>query len=157
MERVRRVTETVGWIGAGRMGAAMVSRLGRLGVDVLVWNRTRAKAEALTDSGCQVADSIADLRNRDVVFTMVSTPADLEEVLTGPDGLLSGDTVPGAVVDCSTVSTSNVRSTTRISRWPRADTGWRSSSPAPPASSPSRPGCSPTAGSRCRAAASRRA
>lgn len=96
----------VGWIGAGRMGAAMASRLARAGEDVTVWNRTRAKAEALTDVGCKVADTIADLRGHDVVFTMVSTPADLEQVLTGPDGLLTDpDHVPGCVVDCSTVST----------------------------------------------------
>ncbi len=96
----------VGWIGAGRMGAAMASRLARAGEDVTVWNRTRAKAEALTEHGCAVADTIADLRGHDVVFTMVSTPADLEQVLTGPDGLLADpDQVPGCVVDCSTVST----------------------------------------------------
>ena len=73
----------VGWIGAGRMGAAMASRLARAGEDVTVWNRTRAKAEALAETGCAVADTIADLRDRDVVFTMVSGPADLAEVLTG--------------------------------------------------------------------------
>jgi 3-hydroxyisobutyrate dehydrogenase len=96
----------IGWIGAGRMGAAMASRLARAGEDVTVWNRTRAKAEALTEVGCAVADTIADLRGHDVVFTMVSTPADLEQVLTGEDGLLADpDNVPGCVVDCSTVST----------------------------------------------------
>jgi 3-hydroxyisobutyrate dehydrogenase-like beta-hydroxyacid dehydrogenase len=94
----------VGWIGAGRMGAAMASRLARAGEDVTVWNRTRAKAEALTADGCRLADSIADLRDRDVVFTMVSGPADLDEVLTGEGGLLvDADHVPGVVVDCSTV------------------------------------------------------
>jgi 3-hydroxyisobutyrate dehydrogenase len=96
----------VGWIGAGRMGAAMASRLARAGEDVTVWNRTRAKAEALTEHGCAVADTIGDLRGHDVVFTMVSTPADLEQVLTGEGGLLADpDQVPGCVVDCSTVST----------------------------------------------------
>lgn len=96
----------IGWIGAGRMGAAMASRLARAGEDVTVWNRTRSKAEALAEVGCSVADTIADLRGHDVVFTMVSTPADLEQVLTGPDGLLADpDRVPGCVVDCSTVST----------------------------------------------------
>jgi 3-hydroxyisobutyrate dehydrogenase len=95
----------IGWIGAGRMGAAMASRLARAGEDVTVWNRTRAKAEALTEVGCKVADTIADLRGLDVVFTMVSTPADLAQVLTGEDGVLAGDEVPGIVVDCSTVST----------------------------------------------------
>jgi 3-hydroxyisobutyrate dehydrogenase len=96
----------IGWIGAGRMGAAMASRLAEAGEDVTVWNRTRSKAEALTEVGCVVADTIADLRGHDVVFTMVSTPADLEQVLTGEGGLLADpDRVPGAVVDCSTVST----------------------------------------------------
>ena len=97
----------VGWIGAGRMGAAMASRLARAGEDVTVWNRTRAKAEALTEVGCKVADTIADLRGHDVVFTMVSTPADLEQVLIG-DGRPAGRpgrTSPACVVDCSTVST----------------------------------------------------
>lgn len=99
-------TLTIGWIGAGRMGAAMASRLAKAGEDVTVWNRTRSKAEALTEVGCRVADTIADLRDRDVVFTMVSTPADLEQVLVGEGGLLADpDHVPSVVVDCSTVST----------------------------------------------------
>jgi 3-hydroxyisobutyrate dehydrogenase len=95
---------SIGWIGVGRMGAAMASRLAAAGEDVTVWNRTRAKAEALGDSGCRVADTIADLRDRDVVFTMVSAPADLEEVLTADGGLLADPArVPGVVIDCSTV------------------------------------------------------
>jgi len=96
---------SVGWIGAGRMGAAMAVRLARAGVKPRVWNRTRSKAEALADQGCGVADSIADLRDSDVVFTMVSTPADLEQVLLGEGGLLVDPAhLPGAVVDCSPVS-----------------------------------------------------
>jgi 3-hydroxyisobutyrate dehydrogenase len=97
---------TVGWIGTGRMGAAMAARLAIAGVDLTAWNRTRAKAEPLAELGCAIADSIADLRDRDVVFTMVSTPADLEQVLIGDGGLLADpEHVPAAVVDCSTVST----------------------------------------------------
>jgi 3-hydroxyisobutyrate dehydrogenase len=97
---------TVGWIGAGRMGAAMAIRLARAGLAPTVWNRTRSKAEATVEHGCSVADEVADLRDRDVVFTMVSTPADLEQVLLGPNGLLvDPDHLPGVVVDCSTVST----------------------------------------------------
>jgi 3-hydroxyisobutyrate dehydrogenase-like beta-hydroxyacid dehydrogenase len=97
---------TVGWIGAGRMGAAMAIRLARAGVAPTVWNRTRSKAEATAEHGCLVAGELADLRDRDVVFTMVSTPADLEEVLLGEGGLLADPgRVPGIVVDCSTVST----------------------------------------------------
>ena len=97
---------TVGWIGAGRMGAAMAKRLAKAGYAPTVWNRTRSKAEAIVEHGCLVADEVADLRDRDVVFTMVSTPADLEQVLLGDGGLLADrESVPGIVVDCSTVST----------------------------------------------------
>jgi 3-hydroxyisobutyrate dehydrogenase len=95
----------VGWVGTGRMGAAMARRLARGGYSVVAWNRTRAKVEALQADGVGVADTIADLRSRDVVFTMVSTPADLKEVLLGEGGLLADRTqVPSVLVDCSTVS-----------------------------------------------------
>ncbi len=97
---------TVGWIGTGRMGAAMAARLARAGADLSVWNRTRAKAEPLAALGATVVDTIADLRGRDVVFTMVSTPDDLEQVLLGEGGLLADpEQTPSVVIDCSTVST----------------------------------------------------
>ena len=98
------VQPEVGWIGAGRMGAAMVRRLARGGTRVAVWNRTRAKAEALAADGARPVDQITDLALLESVFTMVSSPADLEAVLTGPGGLLTADVVPSVVVDCSTVS-----------------------------------------------------
>jgi 3-hydroxyisobutyrate dehydrogenase len=98
--------DSVGWIGTGRMGAAMAARLARAGVEVTVWNRTRSKAEPLAEVGCAIADSIAELRGCAVVFTMVSTPADLEQVLLGEGGLLGdAERAPAVVIDCSTVST----------------------------------------------------
>jgi 3-hydroxyisobutyrate dehydrogenase len=96
----------VGWIGTGRMGVAMAERLARAGVHLTAWNRTIAKAEPLKDHGADVCGAIADLRDRHVVFTMVSASADLEHVLLGDGGLLTDpEHVPGIVVDCSTVST----------------------------------------------------
>src|SRR6476619_5256119 len=94
---------TVGWIGTGHMGAALAGRIGRAGLDLTVWNRTRSKAEALGGAGAKVADEPVDLADRDVVFTMVSTSADLEQVV---DRLLSDpEKAPRIIVDCSTVST----------------------------------------------------
>ena len=94
---------TIGWIGAGRMGAAMATRLITAGNDVTVTNRTRSKAEEL---GAKVVDSPADLADRDVVFIMVSANADLLEVTTGPQGVLSNPAhAPRVLIDCSTVST----------------------------------------------------
>jgi 3-hydroxyisobutyrate dehydrogenase len=96
----------VGWVGTGRMGAAMAGRLARAGADLSVWNRTRAKAEPLAELGATVVDNLTDLAGLDVVFTMVSASADLEQVLTGDGGLLTvPGQAPGVVVDTSTVST----------------------------------------------------
>jgi 3-hydroxyisobutyrate dehydrogenase len=95
----------VGWIGTGRMGFAMARRLARSGIDLAVWNRTRPKAEPLAGDGARVVDRIADLGGCDVVFTMVASSPDLEEVLAGPEGLLrNAEPKPQIVVDCSTVS-----------------------------------------------------
>ncbi|HEV3363957.1 MAG TPA: NAD(P)-dependent oxidoreductase, partial [Acidimicrobiia bacterium] len=78
------------------------------GVKVTVWNRTRAKAEPLAEHGALIADSIAELRGLDVVFTMVSTNADLAQVLLGEGGLLvDRNELPRIVVDCSTVDTAS--------------------------------------------------
>jgi 3-hydroxyisobutyrate dehydrogenase len=94
---------TAGWIGTGHMGASLARRLMRGGLDVAVWNRTRAKAEALEADGATVVDSPADLASRDVVFTMVSASKDLEQVVL--QVLENTDAAPRIFVDCSTVST----------------------------------------------------
>ncbi|HET8616571.1 MAG TPA: NAD(P)-binding domain-containing protein, partial [Actinomycetales bacterium] len=49
---------SVGWIGTGRMGFAMATRLARAGSAPWVWNRTRSKAEPLVDVGCTVVDTL---------------------------------------------------------------------------------------------------
>lgn len=95
---------TVGWLGTGRMGSVMAARLLDAGHELTVWNRTRAKTAGLAAAGAKVADDLAGLSQVEVVFVMVSRPQDLEQVLTGPDGLLSGHRVPGTIVDCSSVS-----------------------------------------------------
>jgi 3-hydroxyisobutyrate dehydrogenase len=96
---------TVGWIGLGNMGAPLAARLVRVGYDVQVWNRTAAKAQPLVDEGATVGATVRDLAHREVVFSMVSASKDLEQVMLDPKvGLLTGESVPKIVVDCSTVS-----------------------------------------------------
>ncbi|MGV9798170.1 NAD(P)-dependent oxidoreductase [Mycobacterium sp. NPDC003449] len=97
-------TTSLGWIGAGRMGYAMVERLLDAGHDVSVYNRTRSKAEPLAQRGAKLVDSPAQLADRDVVFIMVAASDDLEAVTTGQDGLLTADSSPEIIVDSSTVS-----------------------------------------------------
>jgi 3-hydroxyisobutyrate dehydrogenase-like beta-hydroxyacid dehydrogenase len=94
----------LGWVGTGRMGFPMAARLAKAGGNVAAYNRTRAKAEPLTDYGATVVDSPADLADRDIVFTMVSASDDLLEVTLGAKGVLSRNKVPNILIDCSTVS-----------------------------------------------------
>ena len=73
-------TQRIGWIGMGRMGYPMAERLLKKGHDVSIWNRTRAKAEPLARSGGKIVDKHSELASCDVVFSIVSTGKDLEEV-----------------------------------------------------------------------------
>src|SRR5260221_6580836 len=96
-----KTKETVVWIGAGRMGYEMAGGLARGVVDVLVWNRTKEKAEPLKKYGATVASDIADLASRDIVFCMVSTWKDVKEVV---GNLLKGKAKPKMLVECSSIS-----------------------------------------------------
>src|SRR3984893_10176827 len=98
-------TPTVGWIGTGRMGYQLALRLLNVGYDLAAYNRTRAKCEPLTEFGAKIVDTPADLADRDIVFIMVSADKDLESVISGPGGLLTGEDKAKIVVDSSTVST----------------------------------------------------
>jgi 3-hydroxyisobutyrate dehydrogenase len=87
------------------MGFALAARLLDAGCDVAVYNRTRAKAEPLAERGAVVVDAVAELADRDIVFTMVAGPEDFKAVVLGEDGLLSrADAAPAVIVDSSTVS-----------------------------------------------------
>jgi 3-hydroxyisobutyrate dehydrogenase len=100
----------IGWIGAGRMGYEMALRLAKAGCDLTVYNRTRAKAEPLAQYGAKIAALVTELTGCDVVFCMVSTYADVKEVVAGKGGLLSqakakgGRGAPRILVECSSIS-----------------------------------------------------
>jgi 3-hydroxyisobutyrate dehydrogenase len=98
--------QRIGWIGMGRMGFPMAERLLKAGYDVSIWNRTRAKAEPLAAHGGKVVDRLADLAGVDVLFSIVSTGKDLDEVYFGKDGVVPGGKgkAPPIVVDCSTIA-----------------------------------------------------
>lgn len=94
----------VGFIGLGQMGAAMAQNLVNAGHQVTVYNRTRAKAEAIKGAA-RVADSSGDAaRGAEAVITMVADDPALREVVFGDAGILR-HLVRGAVhVSCSTIS-----------------------------------------------------
>ena len=98
-------THRIGWIGIGRMGSPMAERLLAAGHQLHIWNRTRAKAAPLAAKGAQLAVRPSDIRDVDVLFTMVSTAADVEQVLFGEGGVIDGaaGAGPRIVVDCSSI------------------------------------------------------
>jgi len=95
---------SLGWIGMGRMGFPMAERLLKAGHPVSIWNRTRAKAEPLAAKGAAIVDRPSDLADRDIVFSIVSTGKDLEQVYFGSNGLVTGSAPrPKILVDCSSI------------------------------------------------------
>jgi len=83
------------------MGYEMAARLARGGADVLAWNRTKAKAEPLAQYGAKIADRLADLAARDIVFCMVAAWKDVQQVM---GELLAGKNQPRLVIECSSIS-----------------------------------------------------
>jgi 3-hydroxyisobutyrate dehydrogenase len=94
----------VGIAGIGKMGSAMGSRLLSLGHDLTVWNRTAARAQPLLDAGAQWAPSPKSLAESvDVVITLLTNEAALDDVYGAENGLLAGDVQHKTFIDMSTV------------------------------------------------------
>ena len=97
--------DKLGWIGTGRMGAVLAGRLLEHGVDLAVYNRTRAKAEPLGRRGATLVQHPSDLADRDIVLVSVAGSGDFADVITGPQGLFhDSGRIPKLIVDTSTVS-----------------------------------------------------
>jgi 3-hydroxyisobutyrate dehydrogenase len=93
----------IGWIGTGVMGTSMCGHLLRAGFAATVFNRTKSKAEPLLAAGAKWADSPkAVAEASDVVFTIVGYPADVRQVILGPDGALAGCKSGNILVDMTT-------------------------------------------------------
>ena len=102
--------QKIGWIGMGRMGLPMAERLIKAGHDVSIWNRTRAKAEPLAKIGGKVVDHLYELKNVDVLFSILDTGKSVQDVLYGKNGVCSqGGKMPPIVVDCSTIAVEEIR------------------------------------------------
>ena len=98
---------SVGWVGTGVMGAAMLARVQEAEYSSTVYTRTQEKAQPLLEAGAQWADSPrAVAEQTDVVFTIVGFPADVREVYFGDDGLLSGAKQGAIFVDMTTTEPS---------------------------------------------------
>lgn len=95
----------VGLIGLGLMGKPMARNILKAGLPLVVWNRTKSRAEELAGDGARVAASARDCAAQaDVLITIVSDPPALEAVLWGENGALAGLRKGSVLVDSSTVA-----------------------------------------------------
>jgi 3-hydroxyisobutyrate dehydrogenase-like beta-hydroxyacid dehydrogenase len=95
--------------GLGQMGLPMAARLLDAGHDVVVWNRSTARADALVRRGARAATTPAEAsRGASVAFTMLSAPEAVRHVVLGPDGIASG-LASGTLCEMSTIGPRAVR------------------------------------------------
>ena len=93
----------VGFIGVGVMGRSLVGHLLKAGYPVVVYTRSKAKAEAALAAGAQWAESPSALAPRcKLIFTMVGFPADVEEVYLGARGFVALAPAGALLVDLTT-------------------------------------------------------
>ena len=94
---------TIAFLGLGAIGAPMARHLPAHGFDLIVWNRTRERAEALAKSvRARVAETPAQAaREANVVITCLPTSREVEALLNGGDGLLVGLRSGSVLVDCT--------------------------------------------------------
>lgn len=100
-------TRTIGWIGAGVMGAPMAAHLMSQGHALRVHTRTRKKAAKLLDAGASWASTPREAADgADVVCSIVGFPSDVEAVHLGDEGTLAAPKAPQLLIDFTTSSPS---------------------------------------------------
>ncbi|EHQ88836.1 NAD(P)-dependent oxidoreductase [Desulfosporosinus youngiae] len=98
-------TTIIGFVGIGVMGKSMAGHLLKAGYQVLVYNRTKASAEDLINTGAVWQDTIAELAGKsNVIITMVGYPKDVEEVYLGTDGIINHAKSGSYLIDMTTSS-----------------------------------------------------
>lgn len=97
----------IGFIGLGIMGSRMASNLQKAGHSLIVYNRTKEKANNLLDLGAKWADNPKEVaQNVDILITMLSTPEIVKEIALGSKGFLSSLKDNSIWMNCSTVNPS---------------------------------------------------
>lgn len=97
----------IGWIGLGNMGTPMSTNLVNAGNEVLVWNRTKSKADEVIAAGAKWADSPKEIAEKcDFIFTMIADGKTLKSVCLDDNGVVAGLTPGKIVIDMSTVAPS---------------------------------------------------
>ncbi|EGP7421629.1 NAD(P)-dependent oxidoreductase [Listeria monocytogenes] len=97
--------EKIGFVGTGVMGSSMAGHLLEAGYEVLVYTRTKTKAEDLLDKGALWVETPGELANKvDILISMVGYPKDVEELYLGENGFLENLAVGTVAIDMTTSS-----------------------------------------------------
>ena len=95
----------IGFIGIGKMGAAMARNLSLAGHEVHVYNRSREKADALSVDGAIVAETPAEVcRRASAVFTMLPDDVAVSEAVFSEHGIAGALEAQAAHISSSTIS-----------------------------------------------------
>lgn len=95
---------SIAFIGLGVMGSPMSANLAEAGHDVTGYNRSPGKDEALRRAGATSADSVASaVAGAEIICTMLPDSPDVEQVLTGPDGVFANAAPNALIIDFSTI------------------------------------------------------
>src|ERR1700690_543944 len=96
---------TIGFIGLGLMGKPMAGNLLKAEFPVVVWNRTRSRADELVSAGARFGANPRDTASQaDVLITIVSDPPAIEDILWGTGNALDGLRRGATLIDSSTIS-----------------------------------------------------
>ena len=102
---VNQKEKIIGFIGTGVMGKSMAANLMKAGYQVVVYNRTKAKAQELIEKGAIWKDTVAEVaREADVIITMVGYPKDVREVYMGKNGIIENAKSGSYLIDMTTSS-----------------------------------------------------
>ncbi|EHQ8456103.1 NAD(P)-dependent oxidoreductase [Listeria monocytogenes] len=97
--------EKIGFVGTGVMGSSMAGHLLEAGYEVLVYTRTKTKAEDLLEKGALWIKTPGELANKvDILISMVGYPKDVEELYLGENGFLENLAVGTVAIDMTTSS-----------------------------------------------------
>lgn len=95
--------KSIAFIGTGVMGKSIVEHLMNATYDVTVYTRTKEKAQSLIDAGAKWAATPAEAaQDKDIIFTMVGYPQDVEEVVAGEQGVLQTAKSGAVLIDMTT-------------------------------------------------------
>ncbi|RNB79178.1 NAD(P)-dependent oxidoreductase [Brevibacillus nitrificans] len=93
----------IGFVGTGVMGKSMASHFLKAGYQVVVYTRTKAKAEDLLEQGAVWKEHVSQVAQAsDVIITMVGYPSDVEEVYLGAEGIVTHAKPGSFLIDMTT-------------------------------------------------------